>query len=91
MPRAVWKYPLRMTGGAIELPPDALILTVAEQDDQIFMWVEVRPENNDAVREVRWFEIYGTGEEMPPFALTYIGTVMLRRGTMVRHVYEVAV
>ena len=70
---------------SIELPKGAEILTVAEQNDAIFMWVKLDP---TAPKEWRNFAAYGTGHRVSDSPTKYIGTAFLHSRTLVLHVFE---
>jgi hypothetical protein len=88
MARTIWKFPLRGTFHQIvEMPEDAKIISVAEQGELICLWAEVDP--NAQCRTKRGIAIYGTGRTIPDDPGTFIGTVMLRGGALVYHIYEI--
>lgn len=70
----------------IPIPENSKILWVATQFERAWLWVEVDPESP---RVIRLFSVYGTGEPIPPGNRNYIGSFMLRGGSLVFHVYEV--
>ena len=86
--KAIWKFVLPLTGKLekIPMPAGAEILTLQIQGDCICMWAIV-----DTLRhpEPRYFRIYGTGHEIEPGAIKYVGTFQLRGGLVVFHVFEV--
>ncbi len=83
----IWKYKLETTDiQTIEMPLDAEILTVQEQNGDINMWVKVDTEKTLVKREIF---IYGTGN--PIFDndnSKYIGTFQLKSGMLVFHVFD---
>lgn len=84
----IYKYELWPDALKIEMPKGAKILTAREQHDKICLWAEV---NTDNATEVRTFEIFGTGHQIPydmGVSRDYIGTAMLEGGSLVMHVYE---
>jgi hypothetical protein len=80
--RTVYKYPLKVSEH-IPIPKGGKILSVAEQNGEIFLWVEV-----DTTQEVegRFFIVYGTGWMIDEESI-YVGTV--HSGLLVWHIYEV--
>lgn len=86
--KAVYKYPLGrllVNYTSVELPLNAKILKVAEQEDKICLWCEVDLET--AALERRRFTILGTGDQFNDISLKYLDTVFV--GQFVWHVYEV--
>jgi len=55
------------------------------QLDTICIWVELDP---IAPVVDRSFEIFGTGQKIPPGKRNYIGSVQLLGGAFIYHVYE---
>lgn len=83
--RTVWKVCLDAPVKTVGLPVGALVLTVATQDGQPCLWVEV---DATAPAEQRTFTGYGTGHLVPPGEL-YLGTAHDVEGMgLVFHVYE---
>lgn len=70
-----------------DIPYDSEILYVHEQDDCIFIWVQV-PDPN-APTEKRYFEYMATGESFNANLTDYLGSAHLHEGRLVYHVYEV--
>lgn len=80
----VYKYNL-LPQITLDLPKGAEPLTVAFQQDQLFMWAKVDPL---AERTKREFRVYGTGHDMPDgFDHAYIGTAHTDDG-LVFHAFE---
>lgn len=70
----------------IELPEDAEILTVQNQNEKICLWAMLDPA---APKIHRTFAVFGTGWRITTNAkLRYIGTVQLDGGALVSHVFE---
>lgn len=95
MKKAIWKFPLEPIPGTsiIEtfMPPGAVLLTAAGQDDEICVWAEIDMEQVDDAEEVV-FEVYGTGDIMQEEneeKRRYLGTAVLYSGAVVFHVYQV--
>jgi len=89
--KEVWKYKLEDSGHVqcLNMPVNAQILTVdvqSVQSNDICIWAEVNPRRG---KEVRYFELVGTGIPIPETANVtrhYIGSV--QRGPFVWHLYE---
>lgn len=69
------------------LPEGAEVLSVANQDEMVAMWISVDPASCSSV--VRRFRLVGTGNTIPTGA-KFIGTVLLAGGRLVLHVFEEA-
>lgn len=84
----IWKFPLmRKTSQVVEMPVNAVILTLQFQMNTPYIWAMVDP---DAEKEYRTFLIFGTGEPITKcdgYDYTYIGT-FLSSGVYVWHVFE---
>lgn len=83
----IWKYELQLGCISINLPIGGVILTAGAQNDSLFLWIEVDPEQEEFVS--RTFEVFGTGKGMldrPGETLSYVSTVFMDRH--VWHVYE---
>jgi len=86
--KTIWKWYIPIKGDfvAIEMPTDAEILCVQNQDNHIAIWALC---GQDAKRS-RYFEVNGTGNLLePPYQgwdRKYIGTVQI--GSLVWHVFE---
>lgn len=88
MKKTIWKYVLIPQKLTISVPEGATILTAREQDGDICIWAEVYP---DMPLEVKAFEVFGTGHDIPidmGIDRKYIGTAIIRGGSLVYHVYE---
>ena len=89
MAKEIWKYklPNPLHDGcsrSYEIPDGAVVLSVAEQDSDMQMWVMVDPEKPLVQRRV---DVYGTGMPLSDMQRRFIGTVVLR--SYVWHVFEV--
>jgi hypothetical protein len=87
---AIFKYPIMADGSlVIALPKGAKILDVQAQHGNPFIWALV---DDEAPKEKRVFEIYGTGHPIKnitePTAREYIGTFQLNGGSLVFHLFE---
>jgi len=70
------------------MPKDAEILTIQTQRDKPYIWALVNPENE---KELRHFEIYGTGHDINDeegINRKYINTFQLYNGSYVFHLFE---
>ena len=85
----IWKYPLAMVSEQqISVPEGAEFLSVHPQREEICVWALVYPASPKVKRGIR---IIGTGHEFNETELgRYIGTVHMRDGTLVLHVFEMA-
>lgn len=87
--RKIFKYTLRFDEYIeLELPIGAKILHFGIQYDAPRIWALVDP---TAKKEIRKFRFTGTGHpitETDP-ELNFIGTVLMRNGTLVWHLFEV--
>ena len=84
--RTVWKWTFIIRDHvAVEMPKGAKILSVQMQGNTPCFWAEVDPKEE---KEVRHFEIYGTGHMLCDTPKKYIGTFQVSNGTLVFHVYE---
>ena len=84
-PNVVWKFPLRLSGGAaqpIEMPAGATVVLVAMQDDDPTLWVRCDPR---APRTRREFRVVGTGHTFDG-DLHHVGSCI--DGPFVWHVLE---
>lgn len=97
MSQVVWKYELKPNEGdsllvTLLMPKGAQVLTVQMQGATPQIWALVDP---NAPKEVREFQVVGTGHTFEPRAcLKYLGTFQLENGafmspTFVFHVFEV--
>jgi hypothetical protein len=88
--RVIYKYKLSDTieeDGKIGLPRGAQVLSVGVQDDSIFIWAVVSPD--ETMIEVRTFYVLMTGQTMPEdIDVHFLGTVHLYSGKIVLHVFE---
>lgn len=73
----------------VEMPEGSQILTIAEQKNEVCMWVKV---NTQKPMIHRRFVVFGTGHEIPKDVdkfLKYAGTAHGVDGSLVFHVFEV--
>lgn len=81
--KTVWKFKLEPE---VEIPRGAKVLSVHEQLGDLWIWAIVNPNNRS---ETRRFAVFATGEDVPNRSLRFIGTVLLNRGRLVQHVFEI--
>lgn len=87
--RTIWKYIFKVTDEFhIEMPVGAEILSVDTQENQPCMWVLIP--NSDALKEIRTFRIYGTGNpiDLSPHRLKFIGTFPTNQEQLWWHLFE---
>jgi hypothetical protein len=83
----IWKFPLHLDIGQRQearIPKGAQVLTAQIQGSQLCIWI-LCPQTLEM--EVRFFEVWGTGVEMPPAPREYIWTAVIGPG-LVLHVFE---
>lgn len=89
MKKQIWKFPMASPEqGRIEMPKGAEILTIQTQNETPCIWALVNPENE---KEVRYFEVFGTGHEVccdMGVERKYINTFQLKCGALVFHLFE---
>ena len=87
--KTIWKFELETIGNQnIEMPIGAEILTIQAQSEEPCLWALVNPE---AKKELRIFEIFGTGHPIrydTGITRNFIGTYQLKDGGLVFHVFE---
>jgi len=88
MNNVIWKYPLKPELNRIEMPKNALTLTVQIQGDQPVLWALVNPEEE---QETRSFLVATTGEPieaLDPVALRLGYVATFQMDWMVFHVFD---
>lgn len=88
MTKQIWKFPIYPYKTDIEIPIDAEILTVQTQNGIACIWALVNPNNN---KELRHFELYGTGHDISyetGIEIKYINTFQIHGGDLVFHLFE---
>ena len=71
----------------VRLPVGALLLSVGNQAEKLFLWALVDPAVTATVR--RYFRVAGTGHEITEAnSLAFIGTVQFHGGALIFHVFE---
>ena len=83
----VFKYEIPVADESfVRLPLGAQILSVGQQNDQMFLWALVNPDEQRTER--RNLRVAGTGHELTEVKeLKFIGTVHIY-GALVFHVFE---
>lgn len=88
--RTIHKAAIKVTDTqSVKLSPRDTILTVQVQCDQLCMWYVTDTEDRE--RADRVIRIFGTGHPMPDYSsppLGYIGTIQLRDGALIFHVFQ---
>lgn len=84
--KTIWKFdvPIRDEFGLL-MPKDAEILKLDLQDGLPKMWALVDPEN---LKKERFFIGRGTGHPINESNIRYVGTVVMRDGRFVLHLFE---
>ena len=84
--KAIWKFPLSVEDRQeIEMPAGAEILTAQLQGNTLYLWAVV---DDQAPKEKRTIEVFGTGQLMSSETRKYISTFQLYRLALVFHVFE---
>lgn len=83
--RTIFKYPVPADDlFSIEMPVGSNVLCVQVQHGSPFIWVDVDP-RKDSVS--RYFQIVGTGQDLPIKPYKYIGTFQTAEGNFIWHLY----
>jgi len=88
----IWKYQLEDEARqVIMMPSGAEILSVQQQHGDLQLWAMVDPY---VPKQMRVFEIFGTGTTMPDLssegrARRHLATVQVCQGMLVWHVFEI--
>ena len=82
--RVIWKFILT-PGEPTRMPEGARIISVHAQRDDVCLWAEVEP---DAAVMRRRFLVVPTGAPVPRGAAAFLGTVLLKEGALVFHIYS---
>jgi hypothetical protein len=84
MADTIWKFPLSLgIDLPITMPAGAQVLTAQVQNDRICLWALVDP---SLPKELRYFEVLGTGQEFPHNERAYIPSLQI--GNFVWHIFE---
>lgn len=78
----IWKYAIYDT---VEMPKGAKVISVQLQDETLTLWAAI-PCPVSSVRQIRHFEIVGTGYAFEERNTSYLGTI--QRNGYVWHVIE---
>ena len=86
MTKTIYKYPLEDRTNVIEMPANAVPLSVGQQGDKLMLWALVDTRNLDRDRK---FHVYGTGWPIEPYERlgAFVGTIQCHNG-LVYHVFE---
>lgn len=82
--KQIWKF--KVSNGIIQMPADATILTVQNQDGDPHIWALVDPAKE---MDARMFTIVGTGQPFDDTNTKYIGT--FQDGPFVWHLFEIVI
>jgi hypothetical protein len=89
MKKQIWKFEIKDPSKTIlEMPKNAQILTIQMQNEIPCIWALVTPVNE---KELRHFEIYGTGHDIIYHYNTnreYINTFQMHNESLVFHLFE---
>lgn len=88
MKKQIWKFEINPNKVIVEMPKDAEILTIQNQNGYACIWALVNPENE---KEKRHFEVFGTGHNIYydiGVERKYINTFQLEGGEFVFHLFE---
>lgn len=89
MKKQIWKFEIKDLSCAIfEMPKGSKILSIQTQKETPCIWVLVNPLNE---KELRHFEVYGTGHDISfnkETELKFINTFQLHGGNLVFHLFE---
>lgn len=81
----IYKYKMK-PNTTLELPRGAKVLTARVQDEEVFLWAKVNPDEKEL--ETRMFLGFGTGHDIDDeLRLDFIDTVFFQNG-MVFHIFE---
>jgi hypothetical protein len=83
----IFKYPIEEKGlQRISIPKDHKILSVANQNGQICIWILVDPSNE---KKEFGFRVYETGHAVEGESnLEFLGTVPSKAGFLIFHVFK---
>ena len=84
--KTVYKYELPTSGTvSFSMPRDSEILSLQVQHGTPCIWALVDTESAPCMR---WFSVYGTGDEILSSTQKFIGTFQVSEGNLVFHVFE---
>jgi hypothetical protein len=75
--KTIYKYPIDASLAALEMHSGAIPLTVQLQDGRPYLWALV---DTEQPKELRDFEIYGTGHPIDTNIFSYVGTFQMSDG-----------
>ncbi len=82
--KTIYKYNLSCEDiTQLRVPSDFQVLSVQEQRGELCIWALV---DNDRVKDIRVFHVYGTGDKFEASDMIHIGTVQM--GVLVWHVFD---
>jgi len=87
--KKIYKYEIKPDELRVEMPQGAKIVHVDNQREHLCLWAEIDP---DAPVEVRQFAVFPTGGHIPEYpdvTVKHLGTVNVKDGFFIFHVYEV--
>jgi len=70
----------------VDMPPDSEVLSVGVQNGEMFLWAKV-DDSSDRTQGYRFF-VRGTGHPLTGEEGRFIGTVQMRGGSLIFHVFE---
>ena len=83
----VWKYQFEIQDEVtIAMPYGSEVLSIQEQHGKPCMWVLVDPDGT--IRD-RTFRILGTGHASREHPGRHVGTLLVRNGALVWHIFEI--
>lgn len=83
--RIIWKFTIEDPHAPLRMPAGAVILTAQVQHGAVVLWAEVDP---SAPKVERAMFVVPTGGPCPTTAeALYVGTVQIRGGSLVFHIY----
>lgn len=83
----IYKYQLDITHEqVIEIPANSKVLSVANQDEVLCIWVEVF--KDEERKEALTVYVFGTGHNIPStLNASFVGTILMANGRLVWHVF----
>lgn len=90
MTNIIYKYELKSMEETLHLPINAEVLCVGEQEERLYIWI-MQSAALKTDREYRKFKVIPTGQQIELTKEPYIGTVIMYRGRLVWHIFEVDV
>lgn len=85
--KTIFKYALEVTDTqTVDLPADAVILTVQLQNGDPMLWALIDADTTQG--QTRKIHIYGTGHPIRDRLGRYLSTFQMQNGRLVFHVFE---